>query len=256
MNLRPESTVEFVAFSGLPISGGCGLRQPIYRNQESGEFFAYHTEKDQRRFGTNVLDELVEQELVTLVTPQLVVSDIGLSALYAHRDFIKPGESRSRLPTNALEFDRRSGLYLALVPRNEAATILGYWSSVLLSSAREVLDDWSFDKDQEILDLVAVDLQRARFCTAEDTNPDLRREVILWQLVLARSHPGGPIQERILEDAALELSPDEVTLVSEKAQMTQLRLLSVQQERRFREQYREGGDLEVFARWPQTTRAF
>ncbi len=253
MNAPPSPTAEFAAFSGLPISGGCGLRQPIFHSTESDQFFAYHDNNENPRwFGSNEFGGLVEQELVTRVSPRLVVPKTGLSALYADIRFVGPSP---RLPTNALEYDRRNRLYLALVPRNEATAILNYWCSVLLGSVRKILGEWNVGEEQNILEQAEADLQRARFCTAEATGSDLRREVLLWQLVLARMLPGEPSPEKISEDAVLDLPPQEVGEIIRESQLKQLELLYIKKKRKPHEQCIKGRDLAVFDRRDKSARA-
>jgi hypothetical protein len=246
MTPQPTGSTDLVGFSGLPITGGCGLRRPVYHDHESGDYFWKLPNDTGRRRDSEEFEFLVEQGLATKVKPQRVVPSWDRFALYAHPDFIKPGGPGTRLPPKPLKRDGRSRLFLAYLPCNEAVAIQEDWCKVLVNSSRNALEGWRVHEDDEILNAVETDLQRARFCTAEVVDGELRGRVVVWQLILARVRADRQAEERILDDVALDFVLEKVESIYKEAEMKQLQLLQRKAKRRLDSSKRRM-DLDVFS---------
>jgi hypothetical protein len=201
----PPADVFVVGFCGLPVRGAAAIAPPFLR---SGKwYFAADPASPvvpTTVVGDDELQEYADAGFVSLTATHWPHAPGGV-VLYAHTQFLAPGENRLELPRKSLTESGRDDVVVAYLSRGEALTILEEWGRLLLRDANVL---FAGRPSEEALLRAQDSAERALFCAPPPEHRDLRTDAFV-SLASAKLLLGQPLT-RLYREIGLDF--DDLTL--------------------------------------------
>ena len=191
-----------IGFSGLPVRASVGIRQPVTYDPDTEQYQIASSRNS--AVPRDEFNRLVAEGYAVRLPKEWPAVD-GNLVLYAHREFLYPGEG---LPLAAFESilacHGDSLLYAGYLARAECLSVIRRWAKDLIQDAERALGQSHVTPS--LAQRALGSALRARSCALLEVDRELRFQAFLC-LAIARRLLDLP-WEPLFEDAALDFSKE------------------------------------------------